>query len=98
MVPENGYICGEIPSSLFTGIKSTHGFANMHDHVKRRLYPVSIDTRKNPTHASYCYDKLTNLSLNHEDTRTVLNIGLNIYAEGANVIGFICKNDSSLFE
>ena len=76
MLPDDGLFCGSITSSLFTEIISISGFSNMHDHVKRRLTLVSIDTSKNPNYSSYFYDKLTNLSLNNEDTLIVLNIGL----------------------
>ena len=51
----------------------------MNDHVKSRFTSVSISTSTNPTYVSYCYDTLTNLSINHEDTRVVLNRGLNVY-------------------
>ena len=76
-----------VPSSLFTGIKSIHGFSNIHDHVKIRLTSVSIDTSINPTYESYCYDKLTHLSLNHEYTWILLNIVLAIYLESS-ALGF----------
>ena len=98
MVPDYASICGAIPSSLFTGIKSINGFSNIQDHLNIRLTSVSIDTSTNPTYASYCYDKPTNLSLNHEDTCIVLNRGMNVYPESENGIGVICNNYSSLFE
>ena len=98
MVPGNGSICGAIPSSLFTRVKSIHGFDNMHNHAKIRLTSVSIDTNKNPTYASYCYEKLTNLSLNNVDTRILFNRELTIYPESANGIGVRYKIESSLFE
>ena len=40
----------------------------MHDNVKSRLTSVSIATSTNTTYEYYCYNKLTYLSLNHEDT------------------------------
>ena len=55
-------------------------------------------TSKNPTHASYCYYKLTNLSLNHEDTCIVLNRILTVDPKSHNGIWVICKDYSSLFE
>ena len=76
MVPDNGSICGAITSYLFTVIKSIHLFSNMHDHVKSILTSLSIATSTNPTDVSHFYGKLTNLSLNHEDTSIVLNRGL----------------------
>ena len=88
----------EATSSSFTGIKSIHGFYKMHDRVKSRLTSVSIDTRTNQTYASYCYDKLTNLSLGHKDTCIVLNRGLTVHTESANGIRVICNIGSSLFE
>ena len=98
MIPDDGSICGKIPSYLFSGIKSIHGFSNTIDHVESRLTSVSIATSKNITYESYFYDKLTNLSLNHEDTRIVLNRGLTVDPESFNGIVVICKNDSTKFE
>ena len=63
MVPDYASTCGAIPSSLFTGIKSIHGLAKIHNNVKRRLTSVSIGTITNPTYASYCFDKLPCLSI-----------------------------------
>ena len=59
---------------------------------------MSINTSTNTTYASYCYDKLNNLSINHEDYHIVLNRGLIIYSESTNGIGVTCKNNSSLFQ
>ena len=98
MVPDYDFIIGSIHSSLSTGIKSIHGFSNIHYHVKSILTSVSIATITNPNYASYCYDKLTNLYLNHEDTRIVLNKGLTVDPKSSNGIGVICNNDSSIFE
>ena len=97
IVPDDGSICGEIISYLFTEIKSINVFDNTYDHTKRRLTSVSIAIIKNPTYASYCYDKLTNLSLNHENNCIVLNIVLTLDPESPDGIGVRFKNDSSLF-
>ena len=69
----------------------------MHDHVKTRLTSVSIATSTNPTYAYHSYDKLPNLSLDHEYTRIALTKGLTIAPELANGIVVRCNNDSSVF-
>ena len=70
----------------------------MHDHAKSRLTSVSIATRSNPTYESYCYDKLTKLSLNQENTCIVLNIRLTVDSKSANGIGVRKNNYPSIFE
>ena len=87
MVPDDGSMCGTIPSSLFTSIKSIHGFSNMNDHLKSRSTSVSIDASISPTYLSYYFDKLINSSLNHGDTCIVLNRGPNADNESTNGIG-----------
>ena len=98
MLPDDGSIVGAIPSSLFTGMKTIHVFSNMYDHMNNILTSVSIATSTNPTYEFYCYDKITNLSLNHEYSCIVLNIGLTVDPESLNVIVFGLINDSSIFE
>ena len=51
----------------------------MHDHVKGKLNSVSVSTSTDPNYTYYAYDKLNNLSLDHVDTRILLNRGLTIY-------------------
>ena len=97
MVPDDGTICVAIPSSVFARIKSVHGFAIIHYHVKIRSTSVSIATIKNTTYVYYCYDKLANLSLNYEDTCILLNRGLTVNTEIINGIEVRCKNYSSIF-
>ena len=98
MAENDNAILGAIPSSLFTGDQSFYGFATMHDHIHTRLTNALSATSTNPTYASYCYDKLTNLSLNHQDSRIVLNRGLTVDSNTTSGMGVRCKNDSSLFE
>ena len=59
---------------------------------------MSIYTSTSQTYAYYCYYKLTTLSLNHDGTRIVLNVGVTVYTESTNIIGAICNKHSSLFE
>ena len=98
MVTNNDSICGSIISSLLTEIKSINLFDNTYDHTKRGLTSVSIAIITNPTYESNCYDKLTNLSLNHEDNCIVLNRLLTVDTESTNGIGVICNNYYSIFE
>ena len=98
MIENDGSICGAIPSSLFTGNHSNHGFATIQDHVRSRLTNPSSTTCTNPSYVSYAYDKITNLSLSHQDTRIVLNRGLTVDNEETNGIGVRGKADFTLFE
>ena len=98
MIEKDGSICGAIPCSLFTGIKSDHGFASIQDHVKSRLTNPSSTTSTSPSYISYCYDKITNLTLNHQDSRIILNRGLTVDKEERNGIGVRGKSDSTLFQ
>ena len=63
-----------------------------------RLMSTVFSTSTNPTYISFSYDILTNLTLNHQDTITVLNRGLAVYDNIRNNLGIRCKGDSSLFE
>ena len=98
MVEKDGSICGAIPSSLFTGNKSDHGFATIQDHIKSRLTNPSSSTSTTPSYISYSYDKITNLTMNHQDSRIVLNRGLTVDKEEKNGIGVRGKSDTALFE
>ena len=73
MIINDSAICGTIPSSLFTGTISLHGFASIQDHVQSRLTSPASSTSSTPSYISYSYDKITNLTMNHQDTRIVLN-------------------------
>ena len=75
MVPGSGAILGSIPSGLLT-TNTSHGFASMKSHVRCRLTLPGTCTSTNPSYVAFSYDILTNLTLNREDSRIILNRGL----------------------
>ena len=97
-VDKDGSIVGVRPCSLLTGEESLHGFTPVPDEVKSRLTSVSVATSTNPTYISYSYDMLTNLAMNRQDGRIILNRGLTLDERSKSGFGVRCKNDSSLFE
>ena len=97
-IPEDGAGGGSIPTFLLTASTQLHGMASVSDHIQCRLTSVSNSTSTNLAYISYEYDSLSNLTLNHEDTRIVLNHGLTVDSNAANNIGVRCKHDASLFE
>ena len=75
MVPGSGAILGSIPSGLLT-TNTSHGFASMKSHARCRLTLPGTCTSTNPSYVAFVYDILTNLTLNREDSRIILNRGL----------------------
>ena len=94
MTPSYGYIVGVLPSCLMITKTSTHKFASVEDHIRLILTNPGVATRTNQN-ISYCYETLTNLTLNHTDTCLILNKGLKVYSEGLGP--HLCsKQDSTL--
>ena len=96
MVPNDGSISGSIPSKLLNGQKNLHRFASIDDHIQSQLTSPSYATSSNPSYISFCYDILTNLTLEHQDTRLVLNRGLTVDGTLKHKIGIRCKGESVL--
>ena len=61
-------ILGCIPASLLTEYSSTSKFASIHSHTRTQLTNSSCATSTDSRYVAYCYDMLTNLTANHEDT------------------------------
>ena len=75
MDTRSGAILGSIPSGLLT-TNTSHGFASMKSHARCRLTLPGTCTSTNPSYVAFVYDILTNLTLNREDSRIILNRGL----------------------
>ena len=54
----------------------SHGFASMKSLARCRLRLPGTSTSTNPLYVSFLYDILSNLTLNREDSRIILNRGL----------------------
>ena len=76
MIQSCGSILGAIPSSLLASTGSKHGFATPKDHIRARMSNYSSSTSSNQRYISLLYDILTNLTLNRQDSRIILNRGL----------------------
>jgi predicted GIY-YIG superfamily endonuclease len=98
MADDNCSIIGAIPSSLLSENTSKFGFASIPTHVRSRLTSSSSSTSSDYQYTSYCYDKLTNLSANHEDTRLVIQRGLTVGDDKKGGLGLRGKGDCGLLE
>ena len=96
MVPNDGSISGSIPSKLLNGQKNLHRFASIDDHIQSQLTSPSYATSTNPSYKFFCHNILTNLTLNHQDTRLVLNRGLTDDETSKRKLGSRCKGESVL--
>ena len=95
---DNLSLVGAIPSPLLSDTISKFGFASIPMHVRSRLTSPLCTTSTNHNYTSFCYDKLTNLSANHEDTRLVLRRGLTVGDDKTGGLGLRGKGDSTLLE
>eukprot|EP00957_Ditylum_brightwellii_P207874 15354894-Ditylum_brightwellii.AAC.1 len=75
-----------------------HGFASIPQHVRTRLTSLSAAAGTDLRYIDYCYDKLTNLSVNHNDTCIVLNHGLTVGEDKTGGLGAKAGIDSPLLE
>ena len=71
-------ILGCIPAPLLTDEVKSMKFASIHSHIRSRLTNTCCATSTDPRYIAHCYDILTNLTANHEDTRLILNRGLTV--------------------
>ena len=72
----NCSIIGAIPAPLSTESISNYGFAPIASHVRNRLTSPLSSTCSDYRYTAYSYNKLSNLSANHEDTRIILRRAL----------------------
>ena len=90
-------IAGAIPAPLISESISTFGFASIPDHVRSRLSNPSMNTSSDFHYTSFCYNKLSNLAANHEDTRIIIRRGLTV-DEKTGDLGLRGSGDSSMLE
>ena len=74
-----------MPSSLMVSNTSVHGFALVNHHIRSTLTNPGNTANNNPKYIAYCHDIITNLTLNHEDSRIILNIGLTMSPNGLSI-------------
>ena len=74
----DGAISGAIPSPLLTEFINQFGFQPLPQHIRSRLTSCSFTTGTDPRYISFSYDTMTNLAVNHEDSRIVLHRGLTV--------------------
>ena len=98
MAPNNCSIVGCIPVPLLTESDEKSRFSLIQSHVRSRLTNPSSSTSTDPRYCAHCYDMLTNLSANHEDTRLILNRGLTVGEDKTGGLGLRGKGDSALLE
>jgi hypothetical protein len=95
---DSSSILGAIPSSLLSEESAkSFGFASIPEHVRSRLTNISTTTSSDFHYASFCYDKLTNLAANHQDTRIVIRRGLTV-DEKSGGLGLRGTGDTSMLE
>ena len=90
-------ILGCIPAPLLTDEVRSIKFASIHSHIRSRLTNPCCATSTDPRYIAHCYDILTNLTANHEDTRLILNRGLAV-DHNTGEIGLRGKGDTALLE
>ena len=90
-------ILGCIPAPLLTDEVKSMKFASIHSHIRSRLTNTCCATSTDPRYIAHCYDILTNLTANHEDTRLILNRGLMV-DHSTGEIGLRGKGDTALLE
>ena len=75
---KDGSISGAIPSCLLTEHIDKFGFQTLPQHIRSRLSSCAFPTSTDPRYISFSYDTMTNLAVNHSDTRIVLHRGLTV--------------------
>ena len=77
----DGAISGAIPSPLMTECISQLGVESLPKHIRSRITSGAFATGTNPRYISFSYDIMTNLAVNHEDSRIALHRGLTVDEE-----------------
>ena len=95
---DNCSIVGAIPFPLLSQSISKFGFQSIPCHVRSRLTIPFSTTSTDFHYTSFCYDMLTNLSANHQDSRLVLRRGLTVGEDKSGGLGLCGQGDSSMLE
>ena len=97
---DDGAISGSIPSPLMTEFIDKFGFQSLPQHIRSRLTSASFATGTDPRYIAFSYDTMTNLTVNHEDTRIALHRGLTVDEESDTGLGGKGKKhgDSAILE
>ena len=95
---DNYSIIGAIPFPLLSQSISKFGFESIPLHVRSRLTLPFSTTSTDYHYVSFCYDMLTNLSVNHQDTRLVLRRGLTVGEDKTGGLGLRGQEDLSILE
>ena len=64
---------------------SVHGFAPVNHYIRSTLTNPGTTASNNPKYIAYSYDIITNLTLNREDSRIVLNRRLTVSQNGLGI-------------
>ena len=96
MAPDKCAIVGCLPVPLLSDDMFNHRFGTIQSHIRSRLTNPGCASSTDSRYISHCYDVMTNVAANHEDTRLILNRGLTV---GDDKYGGLCvrgKSDNSL--
>ena len=67
---------GAIPSCFFSSSKTNNGFACMGGHMNNRICLPGTLTSTDPRYISFAFDTMSNIALNKDDSRIIINHGL----------------------
>ena len=73
-------------------------FLSIQQHILSRLTASNSSAGSNPKYVVFSYNTLTNLYVNHQDTRILLNRSLTVSNDESGGLGLRSKNDSILLE
>ena len=65
-------------SSLMVSTTAVNGFTPVYHHIRSILTNPGTTTNNNPKYNAYSHNIITNLTLNHEYSRIILNRGLTV--------------------
>ena len=96
----DGSISGAIPLPLLAEYINQFRLHPLSHYIRSRLTSCSFTTGTDPRYISFSYDTMTNLAVNHEDSRIVLHRGLTVDKDSDIGLGVRGKKngDSSLLE
>ena len=93
-----GSIIGEIPASMLSDTIYRYLFYSIPQYIRSGFTASVHRTYTDPRYVSYSYDTLTNLTVDHQDHRIIMNRGLTASSNESSGLGGRGKNDSALLE